>query len=118
MTTDCTLSRQYDRNAGLKFAAEDTDLMPKSDRENAVLSLLAEIGEPLPPVLIYRILRVRGATFGRRSVMRYCSELGERGDLLKIDPEAMNDGELLEQTGSQKGYWMITEQGRERVGGE
>ena len=75
MTTDCTLSRHYDRNAGVKFAAEDTDLMPKSDRENAVLSLLAEIGEPLPPVLIYRILRVRGATFGRRSVMRYCSEL-------------------------------------------
>ena len=115
MQPDTTLSRQYYQNAGLKFDANEHKPMPKADREEAVLGLLAEIGEPLPPVLIYRILRVRGATFGRRSVMRYCSELGARGDLRKVDPEAMGDGELREQTGEKKGYWMITEQGRERV---
>jgi hypothetical protein len=89
--------------------------MPKKDRERVVLSLLAEVGEPLPPVLIYRILRVRGATFGRRSVMRYCSELGQRGELAKIDPDAMEDCELREIDTSQKGYWMITDAGRERL---
>ena len=89
--------------------------MPKADREEVVLRLLAEVGEPLPPVLIYRILRVRGATFGRRSVMRYCAELGDRGELVKIDPEAMEDGELREIDGSEKGYWMISEAGRERI---
>jgi len=90
--------------------------MPKKDREEVLLALLAEVGEPLPPLLIYRILRVRGATFGRRSVMRYCSDLGERGDMRKIDPQAMEDGELRELTTDDRGYWMITEQGRERVG--
>jgi len=86
--------------------------MPKTDRERVVLSLLAEVGEPLPPVLIYRILRVRGATFGRRSVMRYCSELGERGELQKIDPEAMEDRELVEIDDG-RGYWVATEAGKE-----
>ena len=115
MTPTDPISRQYDTNAELKFKQNSKTPMPKSDREKAVLSLLAEIGEPLPPVLIYRILRVRGATFGRRSVMRYCLELGERGDLRKIDPDEMERGELVEKTTSEKGYWMITEQGRERV---
>jgi hypothetical protein len=89
--------------------------MPKADRERVVLSLLADVGEPLPPVLIYRILRVRGATFGRRSVMRYCSELGEKGELQKIDPQAMENGKLQQIDASEKGYWMITDAGRERV---
>lgn len=98
-----------------KYMNLGTGTMPKQDRERAVLALLAELGEPLPPVLIYRILRVRGATFGRRSVMRYCSELGERGDLRKIDPEAMERGEIVDQSDDEKGYWMITDQGRERL---
>jgi len=89
--------------------------MPKSDREEAVLALLAEISEPLPPAVIYRILRLRGATFARRSVERYCSELADRGDLEKIDPEAMENGGLAAATDDRKGYWLITEQGRTRL---
>jgi len=88
--------------------------MPKADRKRVVLELLSEIGEPLPPLLIYRILRVRGATFGRRSVMRYCSELCDNGDLQKIDPEAMADGELV-AAADDKGYYLISEQGRSRI---
>jgi len=107
--------RQYDKDVTAITSGTTTGSMPKTDRERVVLSLLAEVGEPLPPVLIYRILRVRGATFGRRSVMRYCSELGERGELQKIDPEAMEDGKLKRIDTSEKGYWMITDTGRERL---
>ena len=115
MTPTYTKRRQYDKCVGIKFEAIDTTTMSKKDREEAVLSLLAEIGEPLPPVLIYRILRVRGATFGERSVHRYCADLGAAGDLRKIGPDAMADGELRELPPGESGYWMISEQGRKRI---
>ena len=106
---------QYDKNPITNTDKTATGSMPKADREEVVLRLLAEIDEPLPPLLIYRILRVRGATFGRRSVLRYCSELGERGELLKIDPAEMENGDLEQIDPSEKGYWMISEAGRERI---
>lgn len=106
---------QNDKSVNVMSKLELNTTMPKADRERVVLSLLAEVGEPLPPVLVYRILRVRGATFGRRSVMRYCSELGERGQLQKIDPVAMENGDLEQIDRSEKGYWMITDAGRERL---
>lgn len=110
-----TTSFQYDKNPITNTDTTATGNMPKADREEVVLRLLAEIDEPLPPLLIYRILRVRGATFGRRSVLRYCSELGERGELLKIDPAEMENGELKQIDPSEKGYWMISEAGSERL---
>jgi len=115
MNPNSAFQRQYTANAGLKFWSSDTGNMPKSDREEAVLALLAEIGEPLPPSVIYRILRLRGATFARRSVERYCSELSERGDLEKIDPESMEEGNLVAAPNDSKGYWLISEQGRDRI---
>ena len=89
--------------------------MPKDDREEALLAIFAELSVPLPPVLVYRILRVRGATFGKRTVMRYCSDLAAEGLRRRVDPAAMEDGRLEPISSEQKGYYLITEQGRDRV---
>ena len=110
------MNAQNTENGGLKLSNQGSTIMPKPEREKGVLAPLDEIGEPLPPKLVYRILRVRGATFGRRSVMRYCSELAERGQLVRIDPDGMDEGELrVADDPGKRAYYMITDAGRARV---
>ena len=63
-----------------------------------VLGLLVESGLDLPPEVIFRNLKQRGATFERRSVDNYLSELREEGYVTKTD--------------TKKGYYSATEKGR------
>ena len=63
-----------------------------------VLGLLVESGMDLPPAVIFHNLKQRGATFERRSVDNYLSELREEGHVTKTD--------------GSKGYYSATERGR------
>lgn len=81
----------------------DEKSMGKEERKRMVLGLLVESGLELPPAVIFDNLKKRGATFERRSVDNYLSELREEG--------------LVERTDESKGYNVATEKGRKRYYG-
>ena len=74
-------------------------IMGKEERQRRVLQLLVETGLRLPPKVIYRNCRHRGAEFSRRSVDNYLSELQEMG--------------YVEIVAEQEGYYAATDAGRE-----
>ena len=86
--------------------AED---MAKEDRKQQVLDILMESGLALPKAAIFRNLKVRGATFERRSVDNYLAELAEEGFVKKLDVEALESGEVVETDMSEPGYFIATE---------
>lgn len=61
--------------------------MSKEDRKNQVLVLLKESGLALTPYVIFRNIRMRGATFERRTLSNYLSELLDEGRVQKISTE-------------------------------
>jgi len=92
----------------------DEDDMGKEDRKRQVLRLLVESEFALPPAAIFRNAKLRGATFERRSVNNYLDELVEEGLVAIVDPEALEDGKI-EQSETNRGYFMATEAGREAI---
>ena len=93
------------------------DSMSKTDRKQLVLAYLAHKRMALPPAVLYRNLRLQmNATFSQKSLDNYLSELAAEGLLMRVDPDAMADRELVE-VDSGRGYWMATEQGREQANG-
>lgn len=85
--------------------------MGKEDRKRRVLSLLAETRLALPPAVIFRNVKFRGADFERRSVNNYLSELADEGLVMKIDPDAMEDERVEEIPTAQEGYFIATDAG-------
>lgn len=59
--------------------------MGKEDRKQQVLKLLADSGLALTPYVIFRNLRMRGATFERRTLSNYLNELVDEGRVEKLD---------------------------------
>lgn len=89
----------------------DGDDMGKEDRKRRVLKLLADSGLALPPAVIFRNVKLRGATFERRIINDYLKELAEDGLIEKVDPEALEEGEIESIDLSEEGYFVITEAG-------
>jgi len=89
--------------------------MGKEDRKRRVLSLLAETRLALPPAVIFRNVKFRGADFERRSVNNYLSELQEEGMVMKIEPDAMEDGRVKEIPTAEEGYFIATDAGIESI---
>lgn len=58
--------------------------MAKEERKQQVLKLLGESGLALTPYVIFRNLKMRGATFERRTLTNYLNELLEEGRIQKI----------------------------------
>ncbi|MFD1588464.1 hypothetical protein ACFR9U_15905 [Halorientalis brevis] len=85
--------------------------MGKEDRKRLILKVLADGGFALPPVVIFRNAKLRGATFERRSVNNYLTELTEEGLVQKIDAEALDEGEIKEVDLSDEGYFIATDDG-------
>lgn len=88
--------------------------MGKEDRIERVLNVLAD-GHALPPAVIFRNAKLHGADFERRSVNNYLGELLEEGHIEKVNPKALEDGNLEAIDKSEEGYFIITDAGRDRL---
>lgn len=73
--------------------------MGKEERKRAILRLLADSELALPPKVTYTNLRLGGATFSNRTVLRLLQEMA-------------NDG-LVEKVEDTNGYYRITDAGRD-----
>lgn len=58
--------------------------MAKEERKQQVLKLLGESGVALTPYVIFKNLKMRGATFERRTLTNYLNELLDEGRIQKI----------------------------------
>lgn len=76
--------------------------MSKEERKAYVLKLLDESDMAVTPYVLYRNMKMRGATFERRTIGTYLSEFVEDGLVEKLEV----DGDPLYQ---------ITDAGREYV---
>lgn len=76
--------------------------MSKEERKAQALKLLDESDMAVTPYVLFRNLKMRGATFERRTLGTYLSEFVEEGFVEKIDV----DGDPLYQ---------ITDEGRDFV---
>lgn len=77
--------------------------MAKEDRKQQVLRILDDSDLALTPYVIFRNLRMRGATFERRTLTNYLNELLDEGRIQKIE---VPDGNTLYQ---------ITREGRDSI---
>jgi len=92
------------------------ELMSKEDRKQLVLEYLAQTGLGLPPLALYRNLRLRqNATFSEKTLYNYLEELEAEGLVMRVDPDAMVDRKITEVDDGQA-YWMATESGQQAAG--
>ena len=93
--------------------------MGKSDRKGLVLRFLAETRLALPPVVMYRNLRLRqNATFSEKSLGNYLAELEADALVKRVDPSALEDREIKPVEEDSRGYYLITEAGVEAAPSE
>lgn len=96
--------------------ADDNATVGKEDRKRRVLDVLIETSMALPSVVIFRNVKLQGATFERRSVNNYLRELVEEGYVRKVSPEALDRGELVDVETSEQGYYLATDRASEFPG--
>lgn len=98
---------------------ESTDIrdMTSEQRREVVLSFLAEHGLALKPKSIYRNLRFHHRiTFGDETVKNILKELDEEGHARRIDPSALEKGDLVDlPEGEGRGAYIATEEGRDHL---
>ena len=82
--------------------AENSLTMGKEERKAQVLEMLARSNLALTPYVLFRNLKMNGATFERRTLANYLSELQEEGRV-----------EKLEQPGN--ALYRITDSGRDSL---
>jgi repressor of nif and glnA expression len=98
------------------MTADSADDMTKEERKRVVLQFLEEHPLALTPTLIFRNLKLhRGITFGRRSVDTYLREMTENGLLMRVEPDPLDNGKLVEAEKGKKAYYIITESGRDEL---
>jgi len=81
----------------------------KEERIEVTRQLLVESGQAMPTQVILRNLKRRGATFERSSVQRYLKKLVERGEIVKIDKEALDERRVVEVDVGTEGYWIAAD---------
>lgn len=92
---------------------QENDGMGKEDRKRQVLKILVDSDFALPPIVIFRNAKLRGATFERRSVNNYLRELAEEGKIEKVAPAPLDDGSVEPVPLSDEGYFIATDLGRD-----
>jgi len=111
----CKVFSELDK-FGTNIEGQATDGgMGKEDRKRRVLSLLVETNLALPPAVIFRNVKYRGADFERRSVNNYLSELADEGLVIKVDPKSLESGELQKVSMAKEGYFVATDAGVEFI---
>jgi len=96
---ECILCCNLDKSKTNNTVEKDGSSMGKEERKRQVLGLLVETGMDLPPAVIFWNLKQQGATFERRSVDNYLSELREE--------------HLVKKVGGNRGYYRATSDGRD-----
>lgn len=100
--------------------AGDHRTVPPADRERIVLEFIDEHGIALPPKAIYRGLKVqRNIPFSYRTVQNILKRLNEEGQVMRMDKDALDEGELRplpEDASGRRTYYFISDKGRERLG--
>ena len=94
---------------------DDRANVAREERIQLVLAYLVESDSALPPAAIFRNLKLRGATFERRSVTTFLAELHERGLVQKVDMDALDEGRIEVVDTDEQGYWMATDEGIDAV---
>jgi len=83
-----------------------------------VLTFLAETRLALPPKALFRNLRLQeNATFSEKSLNNYLAELDAEGFVRRVDPEAIEQRNIIEVGDDERGYYLITEAGVEEATG-
>jgi predicted transcriptional regulator len=100
-----------------KRMAGDSGDMTREERVDIVLEFLARHELALTTKAIYRNLKVNNRfTVGQETLRLYLNDLVDRGLVQRVDPEAMEEMEITELTADdRRGYYMITEKGREEI---
>jgi hypothetical protein len=114
--SDC--SHNFDKSIGTMVEQANHSDMTKEDRKRVVLRFLVEHGLALPPLAIHRNLKFHQAiTFGRASVDNYLEEFVEDGFVRRVDPDKLNERELVDIPGGRenRAYYIATEEGREHL---
>jgi len=92
--------------------------VPQLSSDLVILTFMWEHEIPLQPKSIYGgLINLQNITFSYRTVQNKVAQLTERGDLkrVQVDTEEGHIHEMEGSRGSQRSYYLITEQGRERV---
>ncbi|MFW5900151.1 MAG: hypothetical protein ACOCTH_00025 [Halodesulfurarchaeum sp.] len=92
--------------------------MGREDRVRRILRLLVETECALPAVAVFRNAKIRGADFERRSVDNYLRDLHDRGHVRKVDPTALDSGEVVEIPLDEEGWFIATGEGRDALSTE
>ena len=100
-----SLHNRVKNDVTLQLPAE-SEGMGVEDRRAVVLGLLEESGVAMRSTDIARNCKLRGATFEHRSVKNYLTHWRERGQVLKVDPHALSDGEIVEIPSGERGHWI------------
>jgi hypothetical protein len=82
-------------NAAVKPDGRKPGDMAPEDRRQFVLEVLEASGVAMRPVDVFRNCKLRGGTFERRSTVTYLNQLVDSGEVLKVESEALNDGEIV-----------------------
>lgn len=97
------------------YSDDDRVNVAREERIQLVLGYLVESDSALPPAAIFRNLKLRGATFERRSVTNFLADLHDRGLVQKVDMDALDEGRIEVVSADEQGYWMATDKGIDAV---
>jgi repressor of nif and glnA expression len=107
---NCLILSEPDNFGATMHTSADGGNVGREDRIKRVLDVLADSGCAMPPAVIFRNAKLRGADFERRSVNNYLTDLHERGLVIKVDPASLDDGDVVEIDISEEGYFMATDE--------
>jgi hypothetical protein len=87
--------------------------MPKSEAKDTVLEFLAEYDLALPPAAIYRNLRLKYRfPFTDETLLTYLGELVEDGLIERIDPDELENREVVPvDDTNRRCYYIISKEG-------
>lgn len=92
--------------------------MSKAERKRVLLEFLAEHSLALPPAAIHRNLRLHERlVISDSTVENYLEEFVDEGLVMRVDPESLEERNVVSLSPDSGGraYYLITEEGRERV---
>ena len=105
-------------NKGPKQSSHNMSDMPKPEAKRLVLEFMHEYDVPMPPKVLHRSLRLKSNfTYSDETLLNYLGELVESGAVSRVDPQALEQRELVPTDDSDlRAYYVITDAGRERIG--
>lgn len=93
--------------------------MPPKDRRDAILYFLYHHGFPLPPMALFRAMKItQNITFSYRTVQNACSEMYDEGLMMRCDKDAMDNGTIKPiepDSDAQRTYYYPTEAAMGRI---